>query len=79
MGCGRAQFGGVGGNSHALAHAKESNHGVAVKLGSITPEGTADVPVNDVIAVLAGEGEDAKAAGAAPQPAKSEAKAEAKS
>jgi pyruvate dehydrogenase E2 component (dihydrolipoamide acetyltransferase) len=37
------------------------------------------VPVNDVIAVLAGEGEDAKAAGAAPQPAKSEAKAEAKS
>src|SRR3954465_13489993 len=29
----------------------------------IVPEGTADVPVNDVIAVLAGEGEDAKAAG----------------
>ena len=43
LGCGRAQFGGVGGNSHALAHTKESNHGVAVKLGSITPEGTADV------------------------------------
>src|ERR1700742_1081738 len=45
----------------------------------VVPEGTQDVPVNDVIAVLAGEGEDAKAAGAAPQPAKSEAKAEAKS
>ncbi|MGY3458773.1 pyruvate dehydrogenase E2 component (dihydrolipoamide acetyltransferase) [Bradyrhizobium sp. LM3.4] len=29
------------------------------------PEGTQDVPVNDVIAVLAGEGEDVKAAGAA--------------
>ncbi|GAB1319784.1 ubiquitin C-terminal hydrolase Ubp14 [Madurella fahalii] len=43
LGCGRAQFGGVGGNSHALAHSKESAHGVAVKLGSITPEGTADV------------------------------------
>ncbi|KAK4223366.1 putative ubiquitin carboxyl-terminal hydrolase [Podospora fimiseda] len=43
LGCGRAQFGGVGGNSHALAHSKESNHGVAVKLGSITPDGSADV------------------------------------
>ncbi|KAL2015794.1 hypothetical protein VTK56DRAFT_4821 [Thermocarpiscus australiensis] len=43
LGCGRAQFGGVGGNSHALAHSKDSGHGVAVKLGSITPEGTADV------------------------------------
>jgi ubiquitin carboxyl-terminal hydrolase 5/13 len=43
LGCGRAQFGGIGGNSHALAHSKESGHGVAVKLGSITPEGTADV------------------------------------
>lgn len=43
LGCGRAQFGVVSGNSHALAHAKECDHGVAVKLGSITPEGTADV------------------------------------
>src|ERR1700761_2044668 len=45
----------------------------------VVPEGTQDVPVNDVIAVLAGDGEDAKAAGAAPQPAKSEPKADAKS
>ena len=29
----------------------------------VVPEGTADVPVNQLIAVLAGEGEDAKAAG----------------
>ncbi len=29
----------------------------------VVPEGTADVPVNDVIAVLAGEGEDVKSAG----------------
>ncbi|KAF7506564.1 hypothetical protein GJ744_011601 [Endocarpon pusillum] len=43
LGCGRAQFGGVGGNSHGLAHTKSSSHAVAVKLGSITPEGSADV------------------------------------
>src|ERR1051325_2129728 len=41
----------------------------------LVPEGTQDVPVNDVIAVLAGDGEDVKAAGAAPQQ-KAEAKAE---
>src|SRR5690242_10810438 len=36
----------------------------------VVPEGTADVPVNQVIAVLAGEGEDVKAAaGAAKVPA----------
>jgi pyruvate dehydrogenase E2 component (dihydrolipoyllysine-residue acetyltransferase) len=38
----------------------------------MVPEGTQDVPVNDVIAVLAGDGEDVKAAGsaaAAPKPA----------
>src|SRR4051794_34330966 len=38
----------------------------------LAPEGTQDVPVNDVIAVLAGDGEDVKAAGAAsaaPRPA----------
>lgn len=43
LGCGRAQFGGIGGHSHGLAHANSSDHAVAVKLGSITPEGTADV------------------------------------
>ncbi|HBR47624.1 MAG TPA: pyruvate dehydrogenase complex dihydrolipoamide acetyltransferase, partial [Afipia sp.] len=30
----------------------------------LVPEGTQDVPVNNVIAVLAGDGEDVKAAGA---------------
>src|SRR5260221_6493892 len=43
----------------------------------VVPEGTADVPVNQVIAVLAGEGEDAKAAaasaGSAPPPPKPQA------
>jgi ubiquitin carboxyl-terminal hydrolase 5/13 len=43
LGCGRSQFGGTGGNSHGLAHTKETLHPVAVKLGSLTAEGTADV------------------------------------
>ena len=43
LGCGREQFKGVGGNSHGLAHTTQTGHPVAVKLGSITPEGTADV------------------------------------
>jgi len=43
LGCGRAQFGGVGGNSHGLAHADATGHPVAVKLGSITPEGNCDI------------------------------------
>ena len=34
----------------------------------LVPEGTQDVPVNDVIAVLAGDGEDVKAAGARAAP-----------
>jgi pyruvate dehydrogenase E2 component (dihydrolipoyllysine-residue acetyltransferase) len=45
----------------------------------LVPEGTQDVAVNDVIAVLAGDGEDVKAAGASAgaKPAASPAKAEA--
>jgi len=42
----------------------------------LVPEGTADVPVNDVIAILAADGEDVKAA--ASGGGKSDAKAEAK-
>ncbi|KIO22723.1 hypothetical protein M407DRAFT_9788 [Tulasnella calospora MUT 4182] len=42
LGCGRAQFGGVGGNSHGLAHFNETQHPASVKLGTITAEGTAD-------------------------------------
>jgi pyruvate dehydrogenase E2 component (dihydrolipoamide acetyltransferase) len=44
----------------------------------LVPEGTQDVPVNDVIAVMAGDGEDVKAAagaGAAPGPKAAEAPA----
>src|SRR6202045_1523693 len=44
----------------------------------LVPEGTQDVPVNDVIAVMAGDGEDVKAASAgaaAPAPKAAEAPA----
>jgi pyruvate dehydrogenase E2 component (dihydrolipoamide acetyltransferase) len=40
----------------------------------VVPEGAADIPVNQVIAVLAGEGEDAKAASAEAKPAKEDKK-----
>ncbi|KAG8978502.1 hypothetical protein FRC05_010747 [Tulasnella sp. 425] len=43
LGCGRAQFGGIGGNGHGLAHFNETQHPVSVKLGTITAEGTADI------------------------------------
>lgn len=43
LGCGRAQFGGVGGNSHGLSHFEQSGHPVSVKQGTITAEGTADI------------------------------------
>ncbi|OQW57000.1 MAG: pyruvate dehydrogenase complex dihydrolipoamide acetyltransferase [Proteobacteria bacterium SG_bin9] len=53
------------------------DEGVLAKI--LVPEGTADVAVNDVIAVLAGDGEDVKAAagGAAPSAPKAEAKPQA--
>ncbi|KAJ7632934.1 hypothetical protein FB45DRAFT_913923 [Roridomyces roridus] len=44
LGCGRAQFGVVGGgNGHGLKHFEETGHPVSVKLGTITPEGGADI------------------------------------
>ncbi|KAF2807723.1 ubiquitin carboxyl-terminal hydrolase 14 [Mytilinidion resinicola] len=43
LGCGRAQFGGTGGNSHGVAHTQDTGHPVAVKLGSLTADGTADI------------------------------------
>ncbi|MCO5575610.1 hypothetical protein L7F22_029412 [Adiantum nelumboides] len=43
LGCGRAQFGGVGGNSHGLTHFEETGHPISVKQGTITAEGTADI------------------------------------
>ncbi|KAF7760323.1 hypothetical protein Agabi119p4_10999 [Agaricus bisporus var. burnettii] len=43
LGCGRQLYGGIGGNGHGLDHFKESGHPVSVKLGTITPEGEADI------------------------------------
>ncbi|GAA5826073.1 hypothetical protein JCM5353_004201 [Sporobolomyces roseus] len=43
LGCGRQQFGGGGGNGHGLQHTQETGHSVAVKLGTIEPDGSADV------------------------------------
>src|SRR5437667_7227336 len=56
----------------ATMEVEAADEGVLAKI--VVPEGTADVPVNQLIAVLAGEGEDVKAAaagakaGAAPVP-----------
>ena len=41
LGCGRQQFGGTGGNGHAKTHYSETMHPLAVKLGTIEPEGNA--------------------------------------
>ncbi|KAI9710515.1 MAG: hypothetical protein M1820_002651 [Bogoriella megaspora] len=43
LGCGRSQFGGIGGHSHGLAHSDKTSHPVAVKLGSLTADGAADI------------------------------------
>lgn len=41
VGCGRKQYDGSGGNGHGMAHYETTGHSVCVKLGTITPEGTA--------------------------------------
>src|SRR6266542_523081 len=61
----------------ATMEVEAADEGVLAKI--VVPEGTADVPVNQLIAVLAGEGEDFKAAAAgaksgAPAPAKAASK-----
>lgn len=43
LGCGRSQWGGGGGNNHGIAHKDFSQHPVAVKLGSLTADGSADI------------------------------------
>ncbi|KAG9294738.1 hypothetical protein G9A89_008217 [Geosiphon pyriformis] len=43
LGCGRQQYGGIGGNGHGLDHFEKTKHSVSCKLGTITPEGTADI------------------------------------
>lgn len=37
--CGRRYFDGSGGNNHALLHFQQTGYPLAVKLGTITPDG----------------------------------------
>ena len=41
--CGRRNFDGSGGNNHAVEHYENTSYPLAVKLGTITPDGKADV------------------------------------
>ena len=43
LGCGRRYYDGTGGNNHAIDYYKETGHGLCVKLGTITAEGTASI------------------------------------
>ncbi|WBW72612.1 Lys48-specific deubiquitinase Ubp14 [Schizosaccharomyces osmophilus] len=43
LSCGRKQYGGGGGNGHAIEHFKKFEHAVSAKLKSITPDGHADI------------------------------------
>lgn len=43
LGCGRRYYDGSGGNNHAVEHWEKTGHGLAIKLGTITPEGTASI------------------------------------
>ena len=43
LGCGRKYYDGSGGNNHAVDHWEKTGNPVALKLGTITPEGTASI------------------------------------
>eukprot|EP00828_Plagiopyla_frontata_P031888 TRINITY_DN4168_c0_g1_i5.p1 TRINITY_DN4168_c0_g1~~TRINITY_DN4168_c0_g1_i5.p1 ORF type:complete len:595 (-),score=120.68 TRINITY_DN4168_c0_g1_i5:717-2501(-) len=43
LACGRKYFDGTGGNNHAVEHSKATGHPIAVKMGTITPEGEASI------------------------------------
>ena len=43
LGCGRKYYDGSGGNNHGVDHWEQTQHGVALKLGTITADGTASV------------------------------------
>lgn len=50
--CGRRYFDGSGGNNHALLHFQEMGYPLAVKLGTITPDGAGKqitAPLLDII------------------------------
>lgn len=43
LGCGRKNYDGSGGNHHGVEHWEQTQHCVALKLGTITPEGGASI------------------------------------
>lgn len=43
--CGRRNFDGSGGNNHAVEHYQTTGYPLAVKLGTITPDGAGSVSV----------------------------------
>lgn len=43
LGCGRKYYDGSGGNNHGVEHWEQTQHSVALKLGTITADGTASV------------------------------------
>ncbi|KAJ1913370.1 ubiquitin C-terminal hydrolase Ubp14 [Tieghemiomyces parasiticus] len=43
VGCGRRQYDGSGGNNHGVQHYEQTGHAVSCKLGTLSPEGTADL------------------------------------
>jgi ubiquitin carboxyl-terminal hydrolase 5/13 len=43
IGCGRRNYDGTGGNNHMVEHHNATGHPLVVKLGTITPDGKADV------------------------------------
>lgn len=49
--CGRRYFDGSGGNNHALLHFQETGYPLAVKLGTITPDG-AGKPMETLFSVV---------------------------
>lgn len=43
LGCGRRYYDGTGGNNHGVEHWEQTGHPVALKLGTITPDGKASI------------------------------------
>jgi ubiquitin carboxyl-terminal hydrolase 5/13 len=43
LGCARKNYDGSGGNGHGVAHYQETKHPIVCKIGTITPEGNADI------------------------------------
>lgn len=43
LGCGRKNYDGSGGNGHASQHFENEHHSVSLKLGTISPDGSASI------------------------------------